>query len=232
MTTRFLALAALLSLTSHAMIASGQEEGSTQCNCPKCQAARQAASIDSQTLAAQPAGLYSSEATGIFASQNSFSLFGPSLQEVKEQKAYDAQQAAQAQQAYAAQMQAYAAAQAAGYVQQAGHHGGYGPSGPYIRNPGPGFGSHGVTNPAVANYGLGTFPNGSQYDHGHPGRPFDGGRYGYFGGAHRTPGYPHHHHHREYVGPQGPPTAQVAYPYYTTRGPRDFLQDNPPSIGR
>ena len=23
-----------------------------------------------------------------------------------------------------------------------------------------------------------------------------------------------------------------AYPYYTTRGPRDFLQDNPPSIGR
>jgi len=24
----------------------------------------------------------------------------------------------------------------------------------------------------------------------------------------------------------------VAYPYYTTRGPRDFLLDNPPSIGR
>ena len=29
----------------------------------------------------------------------------------------------------------------------------------------------------------------------------------------------------------GPPTGQVAYPYYTTRGPRDFLQINPPSIG-
>jgi hypothetical protein len=29
----------------------------------------------------------------------------------------------------------------------------------------------------------------------------------------------------------GPPTGQVAYPYYTTRGPRDFLQNNPPSIG-
>lgn len=28
------------------------------------------------------------------------------------------------------------------------------------------------------------------------------------------------------------PTAQVAYPYYTVRGPRDFLLDNPPSIGR
>ena len=25
---------------------------------------------------------------------------------------------------------------------------------------------------------------------------------------------------------------QYAYPYYTTRGPRDFLRDNPPSIGR
>ncbi len=29
----------------------------------------------------------------------------------------------------------------------------------------------------------------------------------------------------------GPPTGAVAYPYYTTRGPRDFLADNPPSIG-
>jgi hypothetical protein len=68
--------------------------------------------------------------------------------------------------------------------------------------------------------------------HGYPGGPFHGGHYGYFGGAHRTPGYPHHHLHREYVGPQGPPTAAVAYPYYTVRGPRDFLIDNPPSIGR
>ena len=29
----------------------------------------------------------------------------------------------------------------------------------------------------------------------------------------------------------GPPIGQVAYPYYTVRGPRDFLQANPPSIG-
>jgi hypothetical protein len=29
----------------------------------------------------------------------------------------------------------------------------------------------------------------------------------------------------------GPPSAQTAYPYYTTRGPRDFLMANPPSIG-
>jgi hypothetical protein len=47
-----------------------------------------------------------------------------------------------------------------------------------------------------------------------------------------TPGFPHHHYHREYIGPQGPSTAQVGYPYYTVRGPRDFLINNPPSIGR
>lgn len=29
----------------------------------------------------------------------------------------------------------------------------------------------------------------------------------------------------------GPPTGQTAYPYYTTRGPRDFFLNNPPSIG-
>ncbi len=29
----------------------------------------------------------------------------------------------------------------------------------------------------------------------------------------------------------GPPSAQTAYPYYTTRSPRDFLNPNPPSIG-
>jgi hypothetical protein len=30
----------------------------------------------------------------------------------------------------------------------------------------------------------------------------------------------------------GPSTGAVAYPYYTLRGPRDFLVDDPPSIGR
>lgn len=30
----------------------------------------------------------------------------------------------------------------------------------------------------------------------------------------------------------GPATGQVAYPYYTHRGPRDFLLNNPPTIGR
>lgn len=34
------------------------------------------------------------------------------------------------------------------------------------------------------------------------------------------------------TGPNGPATATYSYPYYTTRGPRDFLLDNPNSIGR
>ena len=32
-------------------------------------------------------------------------------------------------------------------------------------------------------------------------------------------------------GEAGPPIGQVTYPYYTLRGPRDFLDRNPPSIG-
>lgn len=34
-----------------------------------------------------------------------------------------------------------------------------------------------------------------------------------------------------FAGQSGPSSAQVAYPYYTTRGPRDFLMNNPPTIG-
>ena len=36
---------------------------------------------------------------------------------------------------------------------------------------------------------------------------------------------------RAFVGPAGPPTAAVTYPYYTTRGRRDFLLDQPQTIG-
>lgn len=59
---------------------------------------------------------------------------------------------------------------------------------------------------------------------------FGGG--GHFGGQHQRgmPGVPHHFN-REYLGPQGPQAAQVAYPYYTTRGPRDFFANQPWSIG-
>ncbi len=37
--------------------------------------------------------------------------------------------------------------------------------------------------------------------------------------------------HDNQVG-SGVPGPTVGYPYYTSRGPRDFLVDNPPSIGR
>ena len=39
------------------------------------------------------------------------------------------------------------------------------------------------------------------------------------------------HHYRPETEPAGGPVGQTAYPYYTLRGPRDFLVDNPPSIG-
>ena len=79
--------------------------------------------------------------------------------------------------------------------------------------------------------------HGQGLGHGHLGHgdPCSNGHFGHGGGllGHGTPGFPPQHHHasREYVGPAGPPSAQVGYPYYTTRGPRDFLLDNPPSIG-
>jgi hypothetical protein len=39
-------------------------------------------------------------------------------------------------------------------------------------------------------------------------------------------------HQAPETGPAGPPTAAYAYPYYTLHGPRDFLLNNPPSLGR
>jgi hypothetical protein len=58
--------------------------------------------------------------------------------------------------------------------------------------------------------------------HGHGGY----GVAGFHGAAHQQL-----YTDQPYAGPNGPPTGQYAYPYYTTRGPRDFLQNNPPSIG-
>lgn len=75
---------------------------------------------------------------------------------------------------------------------------------------------------------------GGAYAQGGDGR-FAGGGHGggghFGGGQHGMRGVPHHYS-REYLGPQGPETAQVAYPYYTVRGPRDFLANDPMSIGR
>lgn len=50
--------------------------------------------------------------------------------------------------------------------------------------------------------------------------------------AHRggvPPHLPHGYQHQ--IGPAGPPTAQVAYPYYTIRGPRDFFLNEPMPLG-
>ncbi|TWT50388.1 hypothetical protein Pla22_31300 [Rubripirellula amarantea] len=53
--------------------------------------------------------------------------------------------------------------------------------------------------------------------------------------SHLNPGLLGHHagqqlNNRPFT--PGPPSAQVAYPYYTVRGPRDFLMADPPTIGR
>lgn len=53
--------------------------------------------------------------------------------------------------------------------------------------------------------------------------------------AHLQPGLLGHHapaalNNRPFT--PGPPSAQVGYPYYSHRGPRDFFIDNPPTIGR
>lgn len=50
-------------------------------------------------------------------------------------------------------------------------------------------------------------------------------------GSDYVPRVPHGYHRDLYQSQGAPPSASVAYPYYTTRAPRDFLQDNPPSIG-
>jgi hypothetical protein len=52
---------------------------------------------------------------------------------------------------------------------------------------------------------------------------------------HPAQGHPYAHQRRdsggEYEFAAGPPTGATSYPYYTTRGPRDFLARNPRSIG-
>ncbi|MBL6713053.1 MAG: hypothetical protein ISQ07_06680 [Pirellulales bacterium] len=57
------------------------------------------------------------------------------------------------------------------------------------------------------------------------------GRYGGLARHRLTPGERCAHGGCQQMGPAGPPTGAVAYPYYTTRGPRDFLAKCPPSIG-
>jgi hypothetical protein len=119
-----------------------------------------------------------------------------------------------------------------GQIMQVGHFGPHGQGCQCGGHGGYGGGYGGCYSGACGGFGHGGHGRFGYGGHGaYGGAHQRGGHYGPMGGAHRTPGYPYAHH-REYQGPQGPPTAQVAYPYYTTRGPRDFLLDNPPSIGR
>jgi len=198
MTVRLLASLAVVLSAAASLFAQDSPTATPGCNCPRCQAIRQAAELNHATYNAMPAGMFAAPA-----------------------KVNEVQQASNDTPESNAQ---------AGF-----HHPmGPGPLPPTNCPPGggtaPGWGlgpvGYGPNYPSYVPYGW-------NYPYGHPGRMFTGGNYGPYGGAHGTPGYPRHMHmHREYVGPQGPPTAQVAYPYYTVRGPRDFLIDNPPSIGR
>ena len=167
------------------------------------------------TLGQLPAG---AKIQGIYSTSQKKQQPTPAQQQAAREMQYASSEmpaAAGEQQRQPVQIVMYIPEPMPGGVQPAGHHHHAAAAQCY---PGGGYGPHGH--------------GGHGGHHGYPGGPFHGGHYGYFGGAHRTPGYPHHHLHREYVGPQGPPTAAVAYPYYTVRGPRDFLIDNPPSIGR
>ena len=66
--------------------------------------------------------------------------------------------------------------------------------------------------------------------HGH-GSGHGGAIAGYLGTPGPTPVGALPRGYMQDAGPAGPPSATYGYPYYTTRAPRDFLMDNPPSIG-
>lgn len=94
-------------------------------------------------------------------------------------------------------------------------------------------GGHAGCHPGGCNHGLA--------GHGGPGGHGHGGLGGGLGGGHgliahgtgqpQIPRLPKGHYPDGHLGPAGPPTAAVAYPYYTIRGPRDFLVDDPPPLG-
>lgn len=78
--------------------------------------------------------------------------------------------------------------------------------------------------------GCGAHGGGGGHGHGYAGG--SGGPIGnYLGTPGPTPVGRLPQGYMQDAGPSGPPSATVGYPYYTTRAPRDFLMDNPPSIG-
>lgn len=114
---------------------------------------------------------------------------------------------------------------------------GYGHEGPCEGGCGSGCGGSGCSDCGMAG---GTVTEGGYAGGGGPYAPTPHGR-GYGGpGAvasakHPAAGHPLVHQRRnaggQYEFAAGPPTGGVTYPYYTNRGPRDFLARNPRSIG-
>lgn len=101
--------------------------------------------------------------------------------------------------------------------------GGMGPGGM-----GGGMGHGGMGHGGIAGGGLGHGGLG----HGGIGHGGLGGGAGRLGSnvEHPYGGMPPHT--PQMSGPFGPMSPSYGYPYYTTRGPRDFFMDNPPSLGR
>lgn len=83
---------------------------------------------------------------------------------------------------------------------------------------GVGYGAGGV------GYGAGMAGLGTHSHH-------RGHQPGHLLGATPTPVARLPHGYMQDLGPSGPPSPTYGYPYYTARGPRDFLLNNPPSIG-
>jgi hypothetical protein len=85
---------------------------------------------------------------------------------------------------------------------------------------------------AMTLFGVGCHHNTCRNGHRHHHGCNTCGHMGLRGGS---PSYvaplPHGYLQEQMAGPPGPATPTYAYPYYTTRAPRDFLLDNPPSIG-
>jgi len=90
--------------------------------------------------------------------------------------------------------------------------------------------NHGFGGGGQGAFGNGAFGNGAVGNGGHGGG-IGGTIASHLGGPAPTPVARLPQGYMGDAGPAGPPTSTYGYPYYTTRAPRDFLMNNPPSIG-
>jgi hypothetical protein len=104
------------------------------------------------------------------------------------------------------------------------------------------FAANGCNHPQLARHGCGDSHCNHCGSHGGPGimksrlagglagKPGGAGSRLADGGPERVAPLPHGY--QQQMGPAGPVGPQVGYPYYTIRGPRDFLVNEPNPIGR